>query len=146
MNDTPPPASRYPTIAQGLLVEPTKAAMGFPTIPGIPATAPTGLINPVLDYDFGSLFNYTEASGIVTNVPPTVKQVIKTLVPAAEATSLDGTGGGGGWVRTGEMFRAYANDATAPADTVPVCHLYGKQLGFGESATRHPIPNAERNR
>ena len=46
--------------------------MGFPTIPGVPVTAPTGLINPVLDYDFGSRFNYSDASGIVDNVPPTV--------------------------------------------------------------------------
>ena len=261
MNDAPPPPSRYPTLAQGNLVDSTKAAMGFPTIPGVPATAPTGLINPVLDYDFGSRFNYSDASGIVDNVPPTIKRAIKMLVPrvdadgneiggvpvvlreaplgtymgwnvtkggfndgkicnyaggmipfaatkaarisandprpsleeryvnhdgyvaaveaaasnamnqgfllpedvsrlvnqaktsdvltpagsvgvvefahpqseqffmtsvAGEATSLDGTGAGGGWARTGEMFRAWPNDATAPADTVAVCRLVGK--------------------
>ena len=261
MNDVPAPPSRYPTIASGNLVDSTKAAMGFPTIPGIPATAPTGLINPVLDYDFGSRFNYSDASGIADNVPPTVKRVIKMLVPrvdadgneiggipvvlreaplgtymgwnitkggfndgkvcnyaggmipfaatkaarlaaadprlsleeryvnhdgyvaavqaaasnalnqgflladdaiklvnqaktsdvlmpagtvgvvefvhpsddqyfmttnGAEATSLDGTGAGGGWARTGEAFRAWPNDTSAPADTVPVCRLVGK--------------------
>jgi Alpha/beta hydrolase domain len=261
MNGAPPPPSRYPTLAQGNLVESTKTAMGFPSIPGVPATAPTGLINPVLDYDFGNQFNYTDASGIQTVVPPIVKQAIKMMVPRVdadgneiggvpvvlreaplgtymgwnitnggfhngqicnyaggmipfpatmaqrlatgdprmsieerygnhdgyvatvqaaasnavaqgfllpedadkliaqartsnvlapagtvgviefnhplteqffltsnptEATSLDGTGAGGGWGRTGESFRAWPNDATAPADTVPVCRLFGK--------------------
>ena len=32
--------------------------MGFPALPGLPAHAPTGLINPGLDYDFGPDFNY----------------------------------------------------------------------------------------
>lgn len=264
MNDVPPPPSRYPTIASGNLVEATKTAMGFPTIPGMPATAPTGLINPVLDYDFGSRFNYSDASGIADTVPPTIKRVIKMLAPrtdsdgneiggvpvvlrdaplgtymgwnivnggfnngkicnygggmvpfaatkaarlasqdprpsleeryvnhdgyvaavmaaasnalnqgfllpqdavklvnqaktsevltpagsvgvvefihaiddqyfmttnATEASSLDGTGAGGGWARTGEMFRAWPNDSSAPADTVPVCRLMGKSGG-----------------
>ena len=46
-----------------------------------------------------------------------------------EANSLDGTGGGGGWARTGEMFRGWPNDSSAPADTVPVCRLVGKSGG-----------------
>ena len=37
--------------------------MGFPTIPGVPATAPTGFINPVLDYDLGPDFNYSRRLG-----------------------------------------------------------------------------------
>lgn len=260
MNGTPPLPSRYPTLAQGNLVPADKVSMGFPTIPGVPATAPTGLINPVLDYDFGNQFNYTDASGIFTIMPPTIKQVIKMMVPrvdadgnevggvpnvlreaplgtymgwnitnggfhngqlcnylggmipfpatkaarlasgdprlsleeryvnhdgylaavqaaasnalaqgfllpddaarliaqakssdvlspagtvgvvefshpqdeqyfltsvASEATSLDGTGAGGGWARTGESFRAWPNDSTAPAGTTPVCRLVG---------------------
>jgi hypothetical protein len=59
--------------------------MGFPTIPGVPAWAPTGLINPVLDYDFGPEFDYTDASGVQTVVPPVVKQVIPALVPRVDA-------------------------------------------------------------
>lgn len=59
--------------------------MGFPTIPGVPAWAPTGLINPVLDYDFGPEFNYSDASGVQTVVPPIVKQVIPMLVPRVDA-------------------------------------------------------------
>ncbi len=50
--DTPPP-SRYPLLGghsgpDGNLVDATKKDMGFPTIPGVPPSAPTGLINPVL--------------------------------------------------------------------------------------------------
>jgi len=89
MNETLPPASRYPTLrgsrSERFLVEPTKQAMGFPTIPGIPASAPTGLINPVLDYDWGPEFDPSDASGVPTNMPPPIKQVIPMLVPRVDA-------------------------------------------------------------
>jgi hypothetical protein len=77
MNNTPPPASVWPTLANGYLVDPTKEAMGFPTLPGVPPTAPTGLINPVRDYDWGTDFNYVDGSGVPSKMPPTVKRVIK---------------------------------------------------------------------
>ncbi|HEY3044431.1 MAG TPA: alpha/beta hydrolase domain-containing protein [Vicinamibacterales bacterium] len=77
MKDTPPPASVWPTLAGGDLVDPTKEALGFPTIPGVPATAPTGLINPLRDYDWGSGFNYVDGSGAPSRMPPAVKRVIK---------------------------------------------------------------------
>ena len=89
MHETLPPPSRYPTLrgARGerFLVEPTKQAMGFPTIPGIPASAPTGLINPVLDYDWGPEFDPSDATGVPTNMPPPIKQVIPMLVPRVDA-------------------------------------------------------------
>jgi hypothetical protein len=91
-----PPPSRYPTLrgsaGQRNLVPPTKEAMGFPTIPGLPASAPTGLINPVLDYDFGPAFDYTDASGVQTMLPPIVKRVIPALVPRVD---VDGNELGG---------------------------------------------------
>jgi Alpha/beta hydrolase domain len=85
MQDILPPDSVWPRKHQGNLVQPTKAAMGFPSIPGVPATAPTGLINPVLDYDFGPDWNYTDASGVTSIVPPIVKQVIPALVPKVDS-------------------------------------------------------------
>jgi Alpha/beta hydrolase domain len=69
MNDTPPPVSKYPTLAEQYLVDPTKEAMGFPTIPGVPAIAPTGLINPILDYDWGPNFNYLDRSAFRRKCP-----------------------------------------------------------------------------
>jgi hypothetical protein len=89
MQDVLPPDSVWPRLrgknGERTLVEPTKEAMGFPSIPGVPATAPTGLINPVLDYDFGPRFDYTDASGIQDIVPPVVKQAIPALVPKVDA-------------------------------------------------------------
>jgi hypothetical protein len=68
------------------LVAANKAAMGFPTIPGLRPTAPeAGFINPVLDYDWGPDFDPSDASGVPTNVPPPIKRVIKMLVPRVDA-------------------------------------------------------------
>jgi hypothetical protein len=85
MKGTAPPPSRYPTLAAGMLVDATSEAMGFPSIPGLPEHAPTGLINPGLDYDFGPDFNYVDGTGIQTNVPPAIKRVIKLKVPRVDA-------------------------------------------------------------
>jgi hypothetical protein len=84
MKDVAPPASKYPTIEGGYLVEPTKQATGFPTIPGLPATAPTGLINAGLDYDWGPEFNYVDGSGVRTKIPPAIKHVLKMKVPRVD--------------------------------------------------------------
>ena len=85
MKGTTPPPSRWPTLRDNLLVEATKEAMGFPTIPGLPANAPTGLIKPVLDYDWGPEFNYMDGSGVPSVMPPRIKQVITMLVPKVDA-------------------------------------------------------------
>src|SRR5215471_4626794 len=85
MKGTMPPASVYPKISEGNFVEPTKKAMGFPTIPGVPVTAPTGFMNPVLDYDFGPEFNYSDASGVITKMPPEIKRVIAMRAPKVDA-------------------------------------------------------------
>jgi hypothetical protein len=85
MKDMAPPASQYPSLANGQLVDPTAEAMGFPAVPGVPATAPTGLINPLLDYDWGSGFNYVDGSGVPTNVPPGIRRVIRMKVPRVDA-------------------------------------------------------------
>ena len=85
MRNTPPPASRYPTLREHQLVEANKTAMGFPTLPGIRATAPeAGFINPVLDYDWGAGFDPNDGSGIPGSAVPRIKQVIKMLVPKVD--------------------------------------------------------------
>jgi hypothetical protein len=48
------------------LVDATKRAMGFPTIPGLPPTVPSNFIMPVLDYEWGPEFNFSDGSGIPT--------------------------------------------------------------------------------
>jgi Alpha/beta hydrolase domain len=82
VKDTEPPPSRYPTLRDKLLVAATKTATGFPTIPfpGLPANAPNGLINFLLDYDFGPELNYNDLTGVITLQPPIIKQILPTLV------------------------------------------------------------------
>src|SRR6185503_20429155 len=85
MKDTPPPASVWPTLAAGYLVDPTKEALGFPTIPGLPSNAPTGLLNPVRDYDWGPGFNNVDGSGVPSKMPPAIKQLIKMKAVRVDA-------------------------------------------------------------
>jgi Alpha/beta hydrolase domain len=92
MQDTPPPPSRWPTLADHTLVDATKEAMGFPTIPGVPPAAPTGLINPVLDYDWGPGFNSIDASGVPSLLPPKIKHVVRMKAPRVD---VDGNELGG---------------------------------------------------
>jgi Alpha/beta hydrolase domain len=76
------PPSRYPTIADGTLVQNTTAAMGFPKIPGKPS--PEHLVHPLFDYDLGPGFNYQDASGFLTAVPH-VKRSLPQLVVKVDA-------------------------------------------------------------
>jgi hypothetical protein len=79
---TPMPASKYPTIADSTLVPNTRAAMGFPSIPGKPS--PENLVYPLLDYDLGSHFDYKDQSGFLTKLPK-VKQTLPQLVAKVDA-------------------------------------------------------------
>jgi hypothetical protein len=73
----------YPRFADGTLVPANSAAIGWPAIPGAPK--PDGVVNPVLDYDYGPEFRYNDESGVITNVPPAIRRVIPTLVPKVDA-------------------------------------------------------------
>jgi hypothetical protein len=83
VKNTLPPPSAYPRVSDGTLVPNTSAAMGWPDIPAAPR--PDGVVNPVLDYDYGPGFRYNDSSGAIANVPPPVKRVIPTLVPKVDA-------------------------------------------------------------
>lgn len=80
---TPPPPSRYPRLADGTLVHASKAAMGFPSIPGLTFT--DNFENPLIDYDWGPDFKYSDLSGVISKEPPTIKRVIPLLVPKVNA-------------------------------------------------------------
>jgi hypothetical protein len=84
MKNVTPPPSRYPTLADGTLVDATKQAMGFPDIPGLPRSTPTGLINPVLDYDFGPGFNAADGSGVQSLMPPAIRHVVPMKAPRVD--------------------------------------------------------------
>jgi hypothetical protein len=88
LKDVPPPPSRWPTLAGKTLVDANKAAMGFPSgVPGIPDSIflPENFAFPVLDYDWGPQFNHSEASGVPTKVPPSIRKVIPMKVPKVDA-------------------------------------------------------------
>lgn len=150
MNGTLPPDSVYPTLngkkgdgqqARGAntpdLVDAYKAAMGFPTIPGLRATVPEpGFINPVLDYDWGPLFNYSDASGVPTNAPPPIKQVIRMLVPRVDA---DGNEVGGvPVVLTDAPLGTYLGwnitaDGARPFHKGQICNYVGGMIPFART-------------
>jgi Alpha/beta hydrolase domain len=85
-----PPASRYPLLARGELVPATREAVGLPQIPGL--TVNDAILNPVLDYDFGPTFNAADVSGVMTHVPPRIRQVIPTYVPTVNADGNETAG------------------------------------------------------
>lgn len=88
LKGTPPPASRYPTLARAELVGPTREAMGFPRgIPGIAESIfrPENFVFPVLDYDWGAGFDRVEAAGVVELVPPKIRRVLPAKVPRVDA-------------------------------------------------------------
>jgi hypothetical protein len=76
---TLPPDSRYPRLANGDLVPATRAAVGFPDIPGLPFS--DRVLNPVVRYDFGPGFKAVDLSGTMSIVPPRVLGVVPTYVP-----------------------------------------------------------------
>ena len=57
------PPSVYPKLADGTLVHETQ--LNFPAIPGKPS--PIGLVNTIIDYDYGTNFIYNDMSGYITN-------------------------------------------------------------------------------
>ena len=86
---TPMPPSTYPRVADGTLVSPSSAAMGFPKIPGRPA--PDGVLHPLIDYDLGGEFNYRDQSGIASQNPE-IKGVLPQLVPRVDADGNETAG------------------------------------------------------
>ena len=85
-----PPDSRYPTLAHGDLVHPTRTAMGFPAIPGAPL--PDNMMNTFLDYDFGPDFKSNDLSGWITIQPPIVRGTIPMLIPRTDADGNETSG------------------------------------------------------
>ena len=80
---TLPPPSQYPRLDRGELASPTQAALGFPTIPGVPL--PDGVLTPLYEYDFGTRFKYNDLSGVMTIQPPPVRQILPTVAPKVDA-------------------------------------------------------------
>ena len=86
MKGTEPPASRYPTLAQNQLAVAEKTALGYPSLPGLRPTVPErDFIMPVHDYDWGPGFKAIDGSGVPSNAPPKIKQVLTMYAPKVNA-------------------------------------------------------------
>ncbi|HEX4681906.1 MAG TPA: alpha/beta hydrolase domain-containing protein [Gemmatimonadaceae bacterium] len=148
MKDVEPPRSVWPRIADGTLVSATKEAMGFPTIPGLSATAPTGLINPLLDYDFGPEFNRVDGSGVPSTIPPAIRRALPMKAPRVDA---DGNELGGvpvvlhdaplgtyvGWNITASGFFA-GRECSYAAGMIPFARTRSERVANGD-----PRPSVE---
>ena len=88
--DAEPPASVYPHLQRGEVARPDATALGFPLIPGAPL--PNNLFNPLLDYDFGAEFKYSDLSGVMTTVPPVIKRTLPILVPKVNVDGNETSG------------------------------------------------------
>jgi hypothetical protein len=82
-----PPVSAYPKLNDKTLVPANSEAMGWPKIPGMPT--PDGVVNPALDFDYGSDYRYNDNSGVITKVPPSIKKAITMLVPKVDKDGND---------------------------------------------------------
>ncbi len=86
MRGVEPPASQWPRLADGALAPANKAALGFPTLPQLRPTVPeVDFIMPVLDYDWGPGFNAADGSGVASNAPPPIRQVLPMFAPKVDA-------------------------------------------------------------
>ena len=92
VNNTEPPQSKYPMMADGTLVSAATdgGTFKFPAIPGVPA--PNDLFNPVLVYNFGPHFDGPNDSGYADFQPPQILQVLASRVSTVDADGNEQTG------------------------------------------------------
>jgi Alpha/beta hydrolase domain len=148
MKGVPPPPSRFPQLAQGTLARADKAAIGFPTLPGLRATVPEPeFIMPVLDYDWGPKFNAQDGSGIPSNAPPHIRQVLTMFAPKVNA---DGNElGGVPVVLLSAPLGTYLGwNVTAggekPFHKHQICNYVGGMLPFARTAEERQAANDPR--
>lgn len=154
MHGTLPPDSVYPTLAKKTLVEPTKAAMGFPDLPAVLASAnpdaperdvgggSSPFLMAMLQYYWGPDLDYSENSGFHDFEPPIVKQVIPQVVPR---TDSDGNEVGGvpvvlmqaplgtylGWNITASGFHK-GQVCNYQGGWIPFAKTYAERLATGD--------------
>ena len=85
MKGAEPPPSRWPRLADGTLVPAHRQALGFPSLPQLRPTVPEpDFIMPVIDYDWGPEFNPVDGSGVASNAPPPIRQVLSMYAPKVD--------------------------------------------------------------
>lgn len=138
MRGIEPPASRWPRLAEGTLAPAHKQAIGFPTLPQLRPTLPEpDFIMPVLDYDWGPGFNAADGSGVASQAPPPIRQVLSMFAPKVDA---DGNElGGVPVVLLGAPLGTYLGwNITAggarPFHQGQICNYVGGMIPFARTA------------
>jgi hypothetical protein len=138
MKNVEPPPSQWPTLAAGTLVRANKQAMGFPTLPQLRPTVPEpDFIMPVFDYDWGPQFNPTDGSGVISRVPPHIRQVLPMWAPRVDA---DGNElGGVPVVLTDAPLGTYlgwniTDGGDKPFHQGQICNYVGGMIPFAKTA------------
>jgi hypothetical protein len=104
-------------------------------------------IMPVHDYDWGPQFNALDVSGVPTNAPPPIKQVIRMLVPRVDA---DGNEVGGvPHVLTDAPLGTYLGwNVTAggarPFHQGQICNYVGGMVPFAKTKAERQAANDAR--
>jgi hypothetical protein len=148
MKGTAPPPSRYPMLSDGTLAHADKAALAFPTLPGLRATVPEAdFIMPVHDYDWGPLFNAQDGSGIASTAPPRIQRVLTMMAPKVDA---DGNERGGvPVVLLDAPLGTYLGWNITAAGALPfhqgqICNYVGGMIPFARSAAERKTNNDPR--
>ena len=109
----------------------------MPALPGLRPTLPEpGFIMPVLDYDFGPLFNAQDSSGMPSNAPPTIRRALRMPAPKVNA---DGNEiGGVPVVLAGAPLGTYLGwnvtaDGDRPFHAGQICNCVGGMLPFART-------------
>ena len=90
---TPPPASQYPTVASGNLVEPTQLAAGFPSLTNVKVPSGTAATPTLLQFTFNGEYNQLFVTDFNNAVPVVnTAQAYTILVPRVDSNGNETSG------------------------------------------------------
>ncbi|MCX4162528.1 MULTISPECIES: alpha/beta hydrolase domain-containing protein [Paraburkholderia] len=90
---TPPPASQYPTVASGTLVEPTQIAVGFPSLTNVKVPSGAAATPTLLQLTFNGEYNQLFVTDFSNAVPVVnAAQAYTILVPSVDSNGNETSG------------------------------------------------------
>ena len=112
------------------------------------ATVPEpDFIMPVLDYDWGPEFNTKDGSGIASNAPPRIKQVLTMFAPKVDADGNE-LGGVPVVLLDAPLGTYLGRNVTAggekPVHKDQICNYVGGMLPFARTAEERKVTNDPR--
>ena len=135
-----PPASRYPRLEDGTLVDIDEARAAFPAIPGLRFP---GSPNPLERLDYGPEFN--RYGGVVTAHPPLATGRYPVLVPKADRDGFDLAGIRLVQVRAPLGTTTGWNVRTTTARATDLCGLSGSYVPFARTAAERAANDSRKS-